>query len=410
MELRRPWKMPIQIKLPLCTERYNPPEFNPDDIEQYHTIALSLYDDTPKREMYVLSDLHLGGEWSKENLPKIKEFLFSLAKVAEEYVHTIVLLGDIFEMWMTPITMGSPTLEEMAKNWKSNEDITLIIRAIRKMAEEDGARVYYVRGNHDFHMNEKTVHDLFGKSVRFIPGKLIYLIHTETQEYRIRFEHGHDYDLFNCFDLAPVDSPLQGKPIGYYISRCAQSSKETYFSDTEMVIQDSIKWMLSVLPNSIGSTIAEILSKGFFQKRLLRTMFETALDQDPDDAIILCENGKWVRISELMKYPFIKLAIKKYGSSRVFSMLEGSLGTYNDFLKEMAEDVVVLAHTHIFKNAKFIGKHGNMYYVNSGTWIDLTENFSYVKIVPPKRNEDGIIQLEFSPNDGVKKLPKATKC
>eukprot|EP00794_Sanderia_malayensis_P000593 gene593-1255_t len=390
--------------------KYNPPESNPDDIEQYHTVPVSLYDDTLKRDMYVISDLHLGGGWSKENLPKIKEFLFKLAKVAKTYVHTIVLFGDTLEMWMTPITMGPPTLKEMAKNWKSNEDIALIMRAIKKMAEEDDVKVYYVRGNHDFHMNEKTIHDLFGESVRFIPGKLIYLIHTETQEYSMRFEHGHDYDLLNCFDLAPANSPLQGNPIGYYIARCACSSNDTYLTNSEMVLQDAIKWMLSVLPkDSIGSTIAEVLSKDYFQKGFLRTLFEGALDQDPDDAVILCEDGKWVRISELMKYPFIKLAIKKYDSSKVFSMLEGSLGTFNDFLEEMAEDVVVLAHTHIFKNTKFTGKHGNMYYVNSGTWIDLTEHFSYVKIVPPKRDEDGIIQLEFSPNDSVKKVTKATK-
>ena len=72
-------------------------------------------------------------------------------------------------------------------------------------------------------------------------------------------------------------------------------------------------WILSKVPNSvIGSAIAEILSKNFFQKKLLTRMFESALDLEiTDDSCILLENDKWVRIKELIKYPFIKLAIEK---------------------------------------------------------------------------------------------------
>ena len=116
-----------------------------------------------------------------------------------------------------------------------HQEIEMILRCIRKMADDDDVRVYYIRGNHDCDMDADMVRELFGPNVSFIPGKLIYCINTGCQEYRIRFEHGHDYDLFNCTDLAPDDSPLRGRPVGYYISRCAQSAKENYFSDTEMV-------------------------------------------------------------------------------------------------------------------------------------------------------------------------------
>ena len=58
-------------------------------------------------------------------------------------------------------------------------------------------------------------------------------------------------------------------------------------------------------------------------------------------------------------------------------MLEASLGNFEDFLLEMSEDVIVLGHTHMFRNAKFLGKLKNMYYVNSGTWIDLCEHVSF---------------------------------
>lgn len=41
-------------------------------------------------------------------------------------------------------------------------------------------------------------------------------------------------------------------------------------------------------------------------------MFEEALDLEiTDNTSILLENDKWIRIKELIKYPFIKLAIEK---------------------------------------------------------------------------------------------------
>ena len=78
-------------------------------------------DDSEKREIYIMSDMHLGGEWAKETIPKLEKFAKTLARVAEQFVHTIVLLGDIFEMWMTPITIEPPSKEEMVKTWKEQE-------------------------------------------------------------------------------------------------------------------------------------------------------------------------------------------------------------------------------------------------------------------------------------------------
>ena len=58
-------------------------------------------------------------------------------------------------------------------------------------------------------------------------------------------------------------------------------------------------------------------------------------------------------------------------------MLKGSLGDYNDFLAEFGEDVAIIGHTHLFCLAKNLtGRAGDLYYANSGTWIDLVEHVS----------------------------------
>ena len=58
-------------------------------------------------------------------------------------------------------------------------------------------------------------------------------------------------------------------------------------------------------------------------------------------------------------------------------MLKGSLGRFNDFLSRCEEDVIVLAHTHTWKEDEIDGtKNGGAMYINTGTWIDFTHDVS----------------------------------
>ena len=100
---------------------YNSPEG--DDIEEVVVQRFTIPEDTSKREIYVLSDLHMGGEWSLEIRPRLEDFLRTLAKTAEHYVHSIILLGDIFEMWLTPIAVTPPSMKDFLVQWRSDEVI-----------------------------------------------------------------------------------------------------------------------------------------------------------------------------------------------------------------------------------------------------------------------------------------------
>jgi len=103
------------------------------------------------------------------------------------------------------------------------------------MAEEDDVKVFYIRGNHDHEMDAKTCEQLMGKKVEFVDGTLIYLINSDDgHEYRIRFAHGHDWDLFNTYSLVEPDDPLGGRPIGYYVTR-AVATTEAVMTETEEV-------------------------------------------------------------------------------------------------------------------------------------------------------------------------------
>lgn len=51
---------------------------------------------------------------------------------------------------------------------------------VRKMAEEDGVKVFYIRCNHDHDITAEAVAQPMGKNVEFIEGTLVYLIYLMT--------------------------------------------------------------------------------------------------------------------------------------------------------------------------------------------------------------------------------------
>ena len=58
-------------------------------------------------------------------------------------------------------------------------------------------------------------------------------------------------------------------------------------------------------------------------------------------------------------------------------MLKGSMGQFGDFLSRCEEDVVVLAHTHTWKEHEIEStKNGDIFYINTGTWIDYASDVS----------------------------------
>lgn len=138
-------------------------------------------------------------------------------------------------MWLEPVTLSPLTLKERIAKWKSNVTCDLFFKVVRKMAEEDGVKVFYVRRNHDHEMTAGAVAQLMGKEVEFVEGTLIYVINSDDgQQYRIRFAHGHDWDLFNTYSLTDPNDPLGGRPIGYYVTR-AVATTEAVMTETEEV-------------------------------------------------------------------------------------------------------------------------------------------------------------------------------
>ena len=73
--------------------------------------------------------------------------------------------------------------------------------------------------------------------------------------------------------------------------------------------------MMRMLDENFGSFVVEMLAKGPLQKRFTETLIEQALGRDVnDDEYILLEEGKWIKMSNLLKYRYIQRAINKVKS------------------------------------------------------------------------------------------------
>ena len=138
-------------------------------------------------------------------------------------------------MWLERVDANIKTIRELINEWQSNETCRVLFDSIRKMTEEDDVKVFYLRGNHDHEMDPETVKILMGEKVEFIEGSLIYVIKSDDEQtYRIRFAHGHDWDIFNTYSLAHPTDPLGGRPFGYYVTR-AVATAHALESETEVV-------------------------------------------------------------------------------------------------------------------------------------------------------------------------------
>lgn len=107
---------------------------------------------------YIISDVHLKREDRRK---------FILSEFIESLDGNLILLGDIFDIWI-------------GRNKDNEKSFSCIIEAIQKVILK-GKKVFYVEGNHDFHlvwlddMGIGRAHELILKS----GNKLFFLSHGD---------------------------------------------------------------------------------------------------------------------------------------------------------------------------------------------------------------------------------------
>ena len=121
---------------------------------------------------------------------------------------------------------------------------------------------------------------------------------------------------------------------------------------------------------SVCSWLVQKVARNFSADRMSRQFETKAITK------LLRYNDRKPRLEKIVNslYWFAFFSTVQFGPSKTFSLIIGALGRFDDFLSRCEENVVVLAHTHEWKEQQIEGtKSGRTYYVNTGTWIDKHE-------------------------------------
>jgi hypothetical protein len=177
----------------------------------------------------IVSDIHASGPngWlSPPYATATAQMLCGIA--ADPEVAELVLLGDIFDLWLFPVQAVPWTMKQIL------DYNTELVAALRECVAKLPV-VYYANGNHDMavRMEDLAPFTVKDKAIKPFPAAGLHP--------GWRLEHGHAVDMFNAVP-DPALKTLGGYPLGYFITRLAASkkSKADLWSSLESVIRTHI--------------------------------------------------------------------------------------------------------------------------------------------------------------------------
>jgi len=298
----------------------------------------------------IISDIHLGDDaryrdpepnrrarfFPSKHRDRLLNFLDKQIHAAKNNVKDLVLLGDVFDIWVCPFDDIPPTYDSI---FASQENKT-ILDSLRQIAASD-INLYYVHGNHDYDLTAAQLQAA-------IPGIMTipedgYL----DAELGLYAEHGHRFTLFN----QSYPSVANGLPIGYPITRLSEhlGGYVRGFKDLIGYLDDAFDLVTG--RDSIFEAIIEGLAERADAQQIIMSGQETiSVDQ----------------VKSLYKNMVFHDQPFKVG--RMLAS-EGDLEKFGDRLSEQhGHKVVVFGHTHnakIDKDSLFVK---DRVYVNSGSW------------------------------------------
>ncbi len=302
-----------------------------------------------QKKTIVISDVHISNganySWFKPpNSQDLTDLLNSIADGSSEAfsnVEELVLLGDLFDLWLYPVTEMPLTVAQIiARNKEVTEALQRCVGKIPK--------VYYMNGNHDMSVKCEDL-EAFNSGV----NKIICIDTSKYNELHANwhFEHGHEVDMFN----APVpkefhDDTIGGYPLGYFMTRLGASAPSTVWQGLQEIFgarHEKLRKDRSIV-SAMGSGLVKAIidyflstTEGVDSSTKIRFLEPDLDGQITVDDIKKCYGslyGRW---------------FKRYGFSRILDSMLASrhfvgLDWYaEDLLSgDNPPKVVVMGHTH----------------------------------------------------------------
>ena len=179
-----------------------------------------------RNKLVFISDLHMNVvgpySWLDKHAVDLARFLNDVNN--RDDVGELIILGDLLDDWVSPITYTPQTFADiLGANYNNG-----VVPALQEVCQNKEITVTYVVGNHDMLSFESKNKDVIATTfpemtiISDSPGLGAYY---NTEDKVIWAEHGHRYTLFNAPDIwSRAGGHL---PMGYFISRLAASKSLT---------------------------------------------------------------------------------------------------------------------------------------------------------------------------------------
>jgi UDP-2,3-diacylglucosamine pyrophosphatase LpxH len=294
---------------------------------------------------------------------------------------TVVLAGDIVEMLAFPSATANDIL-------KAHDDLC---QALARVTER-GGQVIYTVGNHDGDL----AWDLkAADAVRDLTGAVLCLgadLRLPGGE-RIRVEHGHQIDPYNCFSdpRNPLDTPL-----GHHIVREVIPKVEWLGRD----------WLTGAHEMADPADFPSFLASRLVYRKLARHLWWLVLLPIVLFALVLPEVSRirtkypdtatWLHVVGILGYgAVVDIAIialilaivsrRAWTSISALALAERGYGQ-NTAARQRADDLIadgytgfISGHTHHPE----LHAHGDGFYANSGSCTSVVEAIDTVRGMPP---------------------------
>ncbi len=312
-----------------------------------------------KKKTLFVSDIHMGAgnpwdwftiETESPYLVKFFEYVLERYKGKKD-IKELVLLGDIFDLWVCPHNQEPHTFESI------KEAQARVINAIKNTAET--VPTLYVNGNHDFQVTPDDIDEAFDYKVKHIGD--VY------RRGNILAEHGLRYALFNRPDPRNGGPHLK-LPLGYYITRLHTTLGESRGAKAKMIFQpiDELFQVMGPekLPESVLDTLKDAVDMKIKPDKAERfTMGHISNDQE------------YGVIKERYKNLFEdwKESVGLWQSVQMIMCELNRLGTVADQLCRNGVEIVIFGHSHDTKMDKDMLFVKDRIYANCGYWCGFGE-------------------------------------
>ena len=333
----------------------------------------------PDGKVIAISDLHLPPERTVVS-GRCCEVL-SLRLAAEPGPLTVVLAGDIVEMLAFPGTTAAEILE-------AHDDLCLALASVT----ERGGQVIYTVGNHDGDL----AWDLkAADAVRDITGAKLCLaadLRLPGGD-RVRVEHGHQLDPYNCFHDArnPLDTPL-----GHHIVREVIPKIEWLGRD----------WLNGLHEMADPADFPSFVASRLVYRKLVRHLWWLVLLPIVTFVLVLPELGR-VRSRfpdtagvlhdvEILAYGaavdiaiialILAIVSRRAWTSISGLALAGRGYSQNSAARQRADDLIAEGYTGFLSGHTHhpeLHAHGSGFYANAGSCTSVVEAIDTMRGMPP---------------------------